>query len=91
MKKLHLELDRRHAGYITPSLTRTLEPAAQCGTLDQAESVLRLSAPRAWWAVGRTETAVVVSHIWENREPILCALIVERAPCGAQEHSLEVP
>jgi len=29
-------------------------------------------------------------HLWESRQPILCALIVERAPCGAQEHTLEV-
>jgi hypothetical protein len=41
MKKLHLEVDRRHAGCITA-------------------------------------TAVVVSHIWQNRDPILCALIVDR-------------
>ena len=79
MKKLQLEIDRRHAGYITASLTQTLEKAAQCATLDQAENVLRASTPRTWWAVARTATAVVVSHIWQGREPIPCALIVERA------------
>jgi len=40
MKKLHLELDRRHAGYITPSLTRTLEQAAQCGAQEHTLEVL---------------------------------------------------
>ena len=82
MKKLHLEIDRRHAGYITASLTRTLEQAARCVTLDQAETVLRTRTPRTWWAVARTGTAVVVSHIWKGREPILCALIVEHAACA---------
>ena len=50
---------------------------------DQAENVLRTRTPRTWWAVARTGTAVVVSHIWRGREPILCALIVQRAACGA--------
>jgi len=40
MKKLHLEIDRRHAGYITPSLTRTLEQAAQCGAQEHTLEVL---------------------------------------------------
>jgi hypothetical protein len=79
MKTLHLEIDPRHAGYITPSLTRTLEQAARSMTLEEAENVLRARTPRTWWAVARTETAVVVSHIWKGREPIPCALIVERA------------
>jgi hypothetical protein len=78
MKKLHLAIDRRHAGYITESLTHTLEQAARCVTLDQAENILRAQTARTWWAVARTEAAVVVSHIWRNREPIPCALIVEQ-------------
>jgi hypothetical protein len=82
MKKLHLEIDRRHGGYITPSLARTLEQAARCVTLDEAENVLRAGAPRTWWAVARKPTAVSVSHIWRGRDPILCALVVERAACG---------
>ena len=73
MKKLQLEIDRRHAGYITPNLALTLEKAAQCATLDEAENVLRAGAPRRWWAIARTPTAVVVSHIWQGREPVLCA------------------
>ena len=47
MKQLHLEIDRRHAGYIPPALNRTLKRAAQCGTLDQAESLVRAAAPRS--------------------------------------------
>ena len=79
MKKLQLEIDRRHGGYITPSLARTLEQAAQCLTLDQAEDVLRAGAPRTFYAIARKQTAVTVSHIWRGREPILCALVFERA------------
>ena len=79
MAKLHLAIDKRYGGYITPSLTRTLEQAARCATLDQAENVLRAQAPRTWWSVSRKPTAVVVSHIWQGREPVLCALVVERA------------
>ena len=79
MKKLHLEIDRQHAAYITPSLARTLDQAARCVTLDQAENVLRAGAPRTWWTVARKPAALVVSHIWQGREPILCALVVERA------------
>jgi hypothetical protein len=75
--KLHLAIDKRYGGYITPRLTRTLEQAARCTTLDQAENVLRAQAPRTWWAVSRKPTAVVVSHIWQGREPVLCALVVE--------------
>jgi hypothetical protein len=82
MKKLHLEVDRRHAGYLTASLTRTLDQASRCATLDQAENMLRAKTPRTWWAIARTASAVVVSHIWQNRDPIPCALIVERAACG---------
>jgi hypothetical protein len=77
VKQLHLEIDRRHAGYIPPSMTRTLKRAARCGTLDQAESLLRAGAPRTWWFVARTATAVAVSHIWPGRDPIPCALIAE--------------
>jgi hypothetical protein len=75
MKTLHLEIDRRHAGYIPPALNRTLKRAAQCGTLDQAESLVRAAAPRSWWFVARTATTVAVSHIWTGRDPIPCALI----------------
>ncbi len=74
MNKLHLAIDQRHAGYITPSLARTLERAARCTTLDQAESVLRAGAT-TWWLVARTSTAVAVSHIWQGRQPILCAQV----------------
>jgi len=77
MTKLHLEIDPRYGGYITPSLTRALQQAARCGTLDQAENVLRAQAPRTWWTVSRKPTAVVVSHIWQGREPVRCALVVE--------------
>ena len=83
MKTLHLQIDRRHGGYISPSLTRTLEQAARCPTLEQAEKVLRAGAPRTWWAVSRRPTAVAVSHIWQGREPVLCALVVDRAANAA--------
>ena len=79
MRQLHLKIALRHAGYITPSLTRTLEQAAQSGMLDEAERVLRAGAPRPWWIVSRWPTAVVVSRIWLGHEPILCALVVDRA------------
>jgi hypothetical protein len=77
--KLHLEINERYGGYLTPSLTRVLEQAARCATLDQAEYLLQANAPRTWWAVARKPRAVVVSHIWQGREPVLCALIVQRA------------
>ena len=77
--KLHLEIDERYGRYITPSLTRALEQAARCPTLDQAENVLRAQAPRTWWAVSRKRRAVAVTHIWQGREPVLCARLVERA------------
>ena len=80
MNRLHLEIDRRHASYITASLTRTLEQAARCGTLDQAEKVFRAGAPQTWWAVARRPSALVVSHLWQGRgKPMLCALVVDRA------------
>jgi hypothetical protein len=82
MNKLHLAIDQRHAGYITPSLARTLERAARCATLDQAENVLRAGATPTWWTVARTPTAAAVSHIWQGRQPILCARVVERAAGG---------
>jgi hypothetical protein len=85
MKKLHLEIDSRYGGYITPSLTRTLEQAARCGTLDQAENVLRAQAPRTWWAVSRKPSALAVSHIWQGREPVLCARVVEGTARGRTE------
>ena len=81
--KLHLEIDERYGSYITPSLSRALEQAARCPTLDQAENVLRAHAPRTWWAVARKPKAVVVSHIWQGRQPILCAQVLERAAGGA--------
>ena len=83
MKKLQLEIDWRYAGYITPNLARTLEQAAQCMTLDQAENLLRAGTPRTWWAIARKPTAVVLSHIWKGSEPIPCAQVVERATGGA--------
>jgi len=80
MNNLHLAVDKRHAGYIPASLTRTLEQAARCASLDQAENVVRAGTPRTWWAVARRPSAVVVSHIWQGRgKPILCALVVDRA------------
>lgn len=83
MNMLQLAIDQRHAGYITPSLARTLEQAARCATLDQAENVLRAGATPTWWIVARTPAAVVVSHSWPGRQPILCAQVVERAAAGA--------
>ena len=76
--KLHLEIDRRYGSYITPSLTRTLEQAARCGTLDQAENVLRASAtrdvvdcrPHAGCCGG-------FAHLARPRT-VLCALVMER-------------
>jgi len=47
-------------------------------TLDQAENVLRALAPRTWWVVARRPTAVVVSHLWQGREAVVCALVVDR-------------
>jgi len=87
MKKLRLEIDKRHAGYITPSLARTLELATLCPTLEQAENMLRAATPRTGWAVVRTPTAVVVSHIWRGREPILCAKVVERPARSSSKDS----
>jgi hypothetical protein len=83
MNKLHLAIDQRHAGYITPSLARTLERAARCATLDQAENILRAGATPTWWIVARTPAAVAVSHIWQGRQPVLCAQVLERAAGGA--------
>ena len=80
MSNLHLAIDKRHTGYLSASLTRTLEQAARCGSLDQAENVLRAGTPRTWWAVARRPSALVVSHIWQGHgKPILCALVVDRA------------